>query len=102
VTADPAKSDAGRAAQLLAAAREHLAVGLVVSGGDTAEWIMRAAHVTAIELKGEVLRGIPWSEAAAGSGQRWCLVTKAGGFGNVDALAVVADFLMGENNQSAF
>jgi uncharacterized protein YgbK (DUF1537 family) len=101
VTADPAVSTAGEAARLLDAASGHLASGLVVSGGDTAEWVIRAAHVTAIELKGEVVRGIPWGEAAAGSGQRWCLVTKAGGFGSVDALAIAADFLRGENNQSA-
>jgi uncharacterized protein YgbK (DUF1537 family) len=102
VTADAAKSSSDEAARLLASAGEHVDCGLVVSGGDTAEWIIRAVDVTAIELQGEVLRGIPWGEAASSSGQRWCMVTKAGGFGAEDALAVVADFLMGENNRRAF
>lgn len=101
VIADPAKSNPADAGRLLAVAREHLARGLVVSGGDTAEWISRAAAVTAIELQDEVLRGIPWGEAATSSGQRWCMVTKAGGFGAEDALALVADFLMGEGNRRA-
>jgi uncharacterized protein YgbK (DUF1537 family) len=101
VNADPAKSDDAAAARLLASAAEHLACGLVVSGGDTAEWISRAGRVTAIELKGEVLRGIPWGEAATDFGQRWCMVTKAGGFGAEDALAAVADFLSGGMSRSA-
>jgi len=101
VVADPAKSNSTDAGRLLAVAHEHLARGLVVSGGDTAEWICRAATVAVIELKGEVLRGIPWGEAASSTGQRWCMVTKAGGFGAQDALALVADFLMGENNRRA-
>lgn len=101
VTADPAKCNDGDAARLLALAAEHLAHGLVVSGGDTAEWISRAAQVTAIELKGEVRGGIPWGEAVTRSGHRWCMVTKAGGFGAPDALAVAADFLMGETSKRA-
>jgi uncharacterized protein YgbK (DUF1537 family) len=101
VTADPAKCNDGDAARLLALAAEHLAHGLVVSGGDTAEWISRAAQVTAIELQGEVLRGIPWGEAVTRSGQRWCMVTKAGGFGAADALAIAGDFLMRETSKRA-
>jgi D-threonate/D-erythronate kinase len=101
IRADPAKSSDADATRLLALAAEHLARGLVVSGGDTAEWIIRAARVTAIELKGEVLRGIPWGETTSVSGHRWCAVTKAGGFGAEDALARVADFLNGETYQSA-
>jgi uncharacterized protein YgbK (DUF1537 family) len=101
VTADPAKSNGAEAGRLLALTAGHVARGLVVSGGDTAEWISRAAQVTTIEIKGEVLRGIPWGEAVTRSGQRWCMVTKAGGFGAEDALAIAADFLMGESSKSA-
>jgi uncharacterized protein YgbK (DUF1537 family) len=74
-----------------------LAAGLVVSGGDTAEWICRAARVQAIAVKGEMLAGIPWGEAVTRPGGRWCIVTKAGGFGAEDALARASDFLSGEN-----
>jgi uncharacterized protein YgbK (DUF1537 family) len=101
VTADPAKSTAAGAGRLLAVAQQHLSCGLAVSGGDTAEWISRAAAVSVIELQGEVLPGIPWGEAVSSSGQKWRLVTKAGGFGAEDALALVADFLMGEKNKRA-
>jgi D-threonate/D-erythronate kinase len=101
VSADPSNSSDADAARLLALAAAHLARGLVVSGGDTAEWIIGAARVSAIELQGEVLRGIPWGAATSVSGHRWCTVTKAGGFGAEDALARVADFLNGETNQSA-
>jgi uncharacterized protein YgbK (DUF1537 family) len=101
VTADPAKSNGAEAGRLLALTAGHLTRGLVVSGGDTAEWISRAGQVTAIELKGEVLSGIPWGEAVTRSGQHWCMVTKAGGFGAENALAIAADFLMGESSESA-
>jgi uncharacterized protein YgbK (DUF1537 family) len=99
VTLDPAKSSLAEARHLLASAAEHLARGLVVSGGDTAEWVLRAAQVSAIELNDEVLRGIPWGEALTPTGQRWRLVTKAGGFGAEDALAAVADFLSAETSK---
>jgi uncharacterized protein YgbK (DUF1537 family) len=97
VSADLVQAGAADAARLLEAAAGHLVSGLVVSGGDTAAWICGAADVLAIAVKGEVLAGIPWGEASTGSGRRWCIVTKAGGFGAQDALARVADFLSGEN-----
>lgn len=99
VTLDPSKSSAAEAGRLLVLAAAHLSAGLVVSGGDTAEWVLRAAAISGIELCGEVLRGIPWGEAVTRSGQRWCIVTKAGGFGAEDALAAVADFLSVETSK---
>lgn len=69
--------------------------GLILAGGDIATAALRALAATSIPLIGEVEPGIPIGliDAPRPIG----LVTKAGGFGAPDALAVSAARLRGES-----
>ena len=72
---------------------------LVLSGGDTAMEVCRALGVTGIRLEREILPGIPRGALIGGACDGVTLVTKAGGFGAVDALLHVADSLAGTCRQ---
>lgn len=63
--------------------------GLFLSGGDTARNILRRFGARAIELRGEVERGIPWGVVAGGVADGLTVVTKSGGFGRPETLAEV-------------
>ena len=65
---------------------------LVLSGGDTASAVCRAAGARRIDLRGEVLPGIPWGILRCGRFDGTPVVTKSGGFGDPDALIRVAEF----------
>jgi D-threonate/D-erythronate kinase len=78
--------------------------GLLCSGGDTARLVCTSLGVQAIQLGGEVLRGLPWGTLLGGAANRLPICTKAGGFGNPDALCEAVSFLAaqprsGENRQ---
>lgn len=78
--------------------------GLLCSGGDTARLVCASLGVQAIQLGGEVLRGLPWGTPLGGPANRLPICTKAGGFGNPDALCEAVSFLAaqprsGENRQ---
>ena len=62
---------------------------VLLSGGDTAQFVLHAARTCRVHLKGEVTFGIPWGTALDGDLQGCHLVTKAGGFGSTDALSRV-------------
>ena len=64
---------------------------LVVSGGDTAAAVCRAAGARRIDLCDEVLPGIPWGFLRCGRLDGVPVVTKSGGFGAPDALVRVAE-----------
>jgi D-threonate/D-erythronate kinase len=66
---------------------------LVMSGGDTAAMVCRVLRVSAIELRGEVLPGIPWGVIRGGFADGVSIVTKSGGFGEDDALLRAAPFV---------
>ncbi len=66
---------------------------LVLSGGDTALEVCRALGVLGIRLAREILPGIPLGRLIGGRYDGLTVVTKAGGFGSVDALLAVADYL---------
>jgi uncharacterized protein YgbK (DUF1537 family) len=79
-----------RVADALAAAglglAERMAAGAVVAtGGDTAIALLRASGNAALEVGGEVMPGIAFARLRLPRGTPW-LVTKAGGFGDADAL----------------
>ncbi|MCU1235570.1 MAG: hypothetical protein JWP63_3537 [Candidatus Solibacter sp.] len=68
------------------------AAALVVSGGDTASLVCRAASVQRIELCAEIIPGIPRGVLRGGMFDGLPVATKSGGFGDSDALIQVADF----------
>jgi len=68
------------------------AAALVVSGGDTASLVCRAAGVQRIELCDEIVPGVPRGILHGGEFDGVSVATKSGGFGPSDALIQVADF----------
>jgi uncharacterized protein YgbK (DUF1537 family) len=67
--------------------------GIVLTGGDTANLVVRAFEASGIILAREILPGIPWGRLVGGPADGKPIATKAGGFGRPDALARVADYL---------
>ena len=65
---------------------------LVICGGDTARAVLEALGHPSIEGFGEVAAGVPHSRFRA-EGRELRLVTKAGGFGPVDVLCKIQEFL---------
>jgi len=65
---------------------------LVISGGDTAALVCRAAGVEWIDLAEEILPGIPRGTIRGGEFDGFAVATKSGGFGRSDALMQVADY----------
>jgi uncharacterized protein YgbK (DUF1537 family) len=70
------------------------AAALVLSGGDTASLVCRAAGVSRIELCGEIVPGVPRGIIRGGAFDGVSVVTKSGGFGRRDTLVQVADFFL--------
>lgn len=65
---------------------------LILTGGDTAAFVLRSLGAAQIELAGEVERGIPWGFVAGGAADGCIVVTKSGGFGERDALVHAFEF----------
>lgn len=65
---------------------------LVLSGGDTAQSVLEIAQARGIQLLGEVEPGIPYGIVISGWIDGQLVVTKAGGFGQLDSLVRVHDF----------
>jgi uncharacterized protein YgbK (DUF1537 family) len=65
---------------------------LVLTGGDTAAFVLRALEATSIVLAGEISPGIPWGVIQGGLADGCCVVTKSGGFGEQDALTRAFEF----------
>jgi uncharacterized protein YgbK (DUF1537 family) len=78
---------AARLAQVVAASdvRERVG-GLVLTGGDIAAAACAELNVSAIWLRGEVAPGLPWGVLAGGPLHARPVATKAGSFGDDDAL----------------
>jgi hypothetical protein len=65
---------------------------LVLTGGDTAAFVLDALEAEALDLRGEVEPGIPWSVVRGGWADGSVALTKSGGFGNEESLAGMAEF----------
>jgi uncharacterized protein YgbK (DUF1537 family) len=65
---------------------------IFVSGGDTATLVCRSAGVKSIELRRELLRGIPVGIINGGPLNGKPIVTKSGGFGRPDDLIQITDY----------
>jgi len=69
-----------------------LLAALVLSGGDTASLVCRAAGVQRIDLCDEIVPGVPRGILHGGVFDGVSVATKSGGFGDRDTLIHVADF----------
>ena len=97
-TGDSPLGAEGVAARLGLAVREvlsraHIVGGVVLTGGDIAAAVCAALEAFAIRLRGEVRAGMPWGILIAGAWPGLRIVTKAGGFGDEDALIAAIGYL---------
>lgn len=65
---------------------------LVLTGGETAAYVLQALHTSSILLAGELATGIPWGILEGGDADGCIVVTKSGGFGSHRALADAIHF----------
>ena len=65
---------------------------LILTGGDTASFVLRSLDASSIVLAGELAPGIPWGFVEGGVADGCVVVTKSGGFGNRDALVEACEF----------
>ncbi len=77
---------------VVAAFAAEPAAALILTGGDTAAFVLRALGASSIALAGEVARGIPWGFVEGGAADGYVVITKSGGFGNRDALVRAFEF----------
>jgi len=70
---------------------------LLLSGGDTAAQVCRAAGVERIDLLDEIIPGVPCGVIRGGGFDGISVATKSGGFGGDDALIQVADYYTCQN-----
>ncbi|HXE09635.1 MAG TPA: four-carbon acid sugar kinase family protein [Acidobacteriaceae bacterium] len=82
---------------IIAAFNPTKAAALILTGGDTASFVLRALRATSIRLAGEVEPGIPWGIIEGGLADGCTVVTKSGGFGQRDALVRAFEFCESES-----
>ena len=68
------------------------ASALILTGGDTAAFVLRSLGASSLELAGEIARGIPWGFIEGGMADGCVVVTKSGGFGERDVLVHAFEF----------
>jgi D-threonate/D-erythronate kinase len=73
--------------------------GLVLTGGDLAMGVCERLSSSALRIEEEVLPGIPCSTLTGGPFKGLRMVTKAGGFGEKDALWRIIQYLRGAHEQ---
>lgn len=66
---------------------------LLLSGGATAEAVLRAMGISRLRLAGECLPGL----GVGWSGDQ-CIIAKSGGFGQADTLKRIAKMMLGDND----
>lgn len=64
----------------------HSIGGLIICGGETAGSIIEELGTKTIEIRGELLPGIPYGILKGGIGAGISILTKAGGFGDQESL----------------
>ncbi|HLJ77192.1 MAG TPA: four-carbon acid sugar kinase family protein [Acidobacteriaceae bacterium] len=69
----------------------------VLTGGDTALFVLRSLGASAIEMRSEVAPGVPWGEIRGGVAAGLPVITKSGGFGDAGTLVACLDFLSCES-----
>ena len=78
--------------EIVAAFAAQPVSALVLTGGETAAFVLQALGASSIVLAGELAPGIPWGFVEGGVADGCVVVTKSGGFGQHDALAHAFEF----------
>jgi uncharacterized protein YgbK (DUF1537 family) len=65
---------------------------ILCCGGDTGSLVCAAIGAAGIELRGEIVAGVPWGVLSGGMMEGAHAVTKSGGFGDPDTLIRTADW----------
>jgi uncharacterized protein YgbK (DUF1537 family) len=73
----------------------ELVGGLLLTGGDTAAATLVALNAASLMLRGEIEPGIPWGVIGRGPFAGLPVVTKAGGFGDGEAIVAAVRHLRG-------
>ncbi len=89
----PVKTLEGKLAAPVARYQGRGAAGLIMTGGDTAALVCGALGVRGIRLLREALPGIPYGILIGGRLDGTPVITKAGGFGGENTLALLVDAL---------
>lgn len=92
--ASPAAQLAEEAAAWLAAQGTAGIAGVVVTGGDTLQALLRALAARGVDLEQEIAPGVPLGHIAGGPWAGLPLISKAGGFGGPALLADAAALLL--------
>ena len=74
-----------------------LARTLILLGGDGADATLDALGVKHLRVIRSVVEGVPVAEAEGRDGQRFIVVTKAGGFGDENTLITIAGRLQAKS-----
>ena len=93
-SADPA-TVAKRLGHALVRLQPHPGTVLVISGGATAQVVLRALGIAVLQLQGEALPGLPIAQAGG-----FTIITKSGGFGDPDTLLRLLGHLGGAERGS--
>ncbi|MBL1420521.1 MAG: four-carbon acid sugar kinase family protein [Alphaproteobacteria bacterium] len=70
----------------------HNCSTLLLSGGATAEAVLADLDINMLYIEGEILPGLPVSSA-----KKWRIVTKSGGFGDVNTLSRLLESALGKH-----
>jgi len=73
---------------------------LILTGGDTAAFVLRSLKASSILLCGEVAHGIPWGIVEGGLADGCVVITKSGGFGDPEALVQAFEFCARRQRES--
>ena len=65
---------------------------LLLTGGDTASFVLRVLGATGLRLGGEVEAGVPWGVIVDGAAAGSMVMTKSGGFGGEQTLIRAVEF----------
>jgi uncharacterized protein YgbK (DUF1537 family) len=66
---------------------------LLLTGGETALLALQALNAHSIQLRGELAPGIPWGVVEGGDAHGRIVITKSGGFGEIDTLTRIHQLL---------
>ncbi len=85
----------GAAGRVRSAFRAYAPQALILTGGETAQLVVRALGAHSFILMGEFAPGIPWGVVQGGDAHGCTVVTKSGGFGSPNAFNEILAALRG-------